>query len=72
MNARAKAATIVIENAEQYKVCDQCESIARKTAAHCPICHAYRWRYEPAEVRRMAIVLGSRPPQIVSVLPRYV
>lgn len=70
MSERAKAAAIIIENAEQYKICDQCESIARKTASCCPICHAYQWRTEPAEVRRVAIMLGGREPRLAPVTPR--
>jgi Zn finger protein HypA/HybF involved in hydrogenase expression len=67
---RAAAAAAIVFEPEAYKVCDQCESILRNTAAICVICHSYRWRLDENEVCRVAMLLGSRPPMLAAVLPR--
>jgi hypothetical protein len=67
---RSAAAAAIASNPETYKVCDQCESIMRRTASHCVICHSYRWREELYEVVRMAQLLGSREPVLAPVTPR--
>jgi hypothetical protein len=67
---RAAAAAAIVFEPEAYKVCDQCESIMTSPAAHCTICHAYRWRLDENEVCRVAMLLGSRPPMLAAVLPR--
>jgi len=67
---RSEAAAAIASKPEKYKVCDQCESIMTKSAAHCVICHSYRWREESAEVIRVAHLLGSRPPILAPVTPR--
>jgi hypothetical protein len=67
---RAKAAAAIVFEPEAYKVCDQCESILRNTAAICVICHAYRWRTDPDEICRVAMLLGSSPPMLAPVTPR--
>jgi hypothetical protein len=70
VSERAKVAAAIVRSPGDYMICDQCESIMKSSAAHCVICHSYRWRLDENEVCRVAMLLGSRPPMLAAVLPR--
>jgi hypothetical protein len=67
---RLAQAQKIIANPEACKVCDNCESIMKVSAGLCVICHCYRWRTEPKEVCRVAMVLGNSEPILNPIAPR--
>jgi len=57
----------------EYKVCDQCRSIAFAKARVCAVCHAYRWNESVNFVVRVARQIGENPfPLTAGVVPRLV
>jgi hypothetical protein len=59
-------------SARNFKVCDQCLSISRRSASRCTVCAAYRWRWDSAEVVRVAEIIAGHPfPQLSAVVPRF-
>ena len=71
LNRRRLKAIKIVVNAEQFKVCDQCSSIAVKNARVCPLCGAYRFDESIATVRRVANFSGTCPfPLTSAFVPR--
>lgn len=67
---RAKSVEI-FRNPENFKVCEQCNSIAVKKAGICPHCHAYRWLEDKLDVQATAMVTGKFPfPTTSPIVPR--
>jgi hypothetical protein len=58
--------------ADEFKVCEQCNSISKLGAGHCTVCGAYSWLLDPAEVIRIAEIIAEHPfPQLSAVVPRF-
>lgn len=62
---REAIASGIINNPEEYKLCEGCGGIARKETNVCPVCKGYRFNCNPWDVTQQAAILGSRPPQTV-------
>jgi Zn finger protein HypA/HybF involved in hydrogenase expression len=60
MADRAERAAKIIEQPEEYKICDGCDSILTVGAVTCPNCHSYRFDTDPQTVAAHAQVLASR------------
>lgn len=59
-NDRARQAAKILENPQDYKVCEGCGSIVTARTTACPNCHAYQ--FDPCEQRvtQQARVLARR------------
>ncbi len=66
MAERAERAKRIIANAENFKICEGCDSIVSKRVSSCPNCHGYRFNEDPQEVIAQAQTLGSRPQTSVT------
>lgn len=60
LSDRAKQATKIASQPEEYKVCEGCESIVARRVVFCPNCHGYRFNDQPQAVIDQAILLGGR------------
>ncbi len=60
MADRAERAAKIIEQPEEYKICEGCDSILTAGAVTCPNCHSYRFDTDPQTVVTHAQLLGSR------------
>jgi hypothetical protein len=68
---RQKRAEQIILELEQFKVCEQCNSISYKSASSCSVCGAYRFEEDPLQVREIARLMGANPFPITSgTVPR--
>lgn len=65
-DTRQKQAAKIMEQPEDYKVCEGCGSIVTARTSHCPSCHAYRFDDTSARVLSQATLLAQR--QASSVL----
>ncbi len=57
---RIKQAEKIIEQPEDYKVCEGCGSIVTARTASCPSCHAYNFDEKAAGVIKQAKLLAKR------------
>lgn len=62
---RAKQAAKILENPQQYKVCEGCGSIVTARSISCPNCHAYQFDDGAERVTRQATLLARRGPNSV-------
>lgn len=60
LESRRAQAEVIIASPGDYKVCEGCESILRRTAVICPLCKGYRFDDSPDRVASQARELGSR------------
>jgi hypothetical protein len=68
---RAARAALFIAEPQNYKVCDQCLSIARLLAPVCPICGAWRWDATPERIIEVSRTMAENPfPITAGVVPR--
>ena len=63
---RAARARKIIEDPQNFKVCEGCESIVTARVATCPNCHGYRFDDSSERVVEQANLLASRPQQSVT------
>ncbi len=63
---RAARAQKIIDDPDNFKVCEGCESIVTERVATCPNCHGYRFDESPDRVVEQAKLLASRPQQSVT------
>jgi hypothetical protein len=69
---RRKNSEHIYANAEEFKVCSNCLSIAFQRAPLCPICHSYRWYNDPEVVKLIALVTSRAAlPFTAGVVPRF-
>jgi len=66
LSDRAARARKIIDNPDQFKVCEGCESIVTTRVTTCPNCHGYRFDESAESVKEQAAVLASRPQQSVT------
>ncbi len=66
---RGAQAWVIEQEAEKYKVCSQCLSIAFKRAPVCPVCKAYRWKENPSAVTVVSWMMRKHPWPVTSGLP---
>ncbi len=66
MAERAARAQKIIDAAENFKVCEGCDSIVSARVATCPNCSGYRFNADPAGVIAHARLLASRPQTSVT------
>ena len=57
---RAERAKKIIENAQNFKICEGCDSIVTQRVTSCPNCHGYRFNEDKEEVIKHAELLASR------------
>jgi hypothetical protein len=63
----------ICANAEEFKVCTVCLSIAFQRAGTCPICRSYRWYYSAEAVRLVARIMQQSPfPFTAGTVPRFI
>ena len=60
MADRAERAAKIIEQPEEYKICEGCDSILTIGAVTCPNCHSYRFNTDTETVISHARFLASR------------
>lgn len=63
---RAERAARIIEQPEEYKICDGCDSILTASAVTCPNCHSYRFDADPQVVAAHARFLASRAQKSIT------
>ena len=63
---RQKQAARILEQPDDYKVCEGCGSIVTIRTSHCPSCHAYLFDESSDRVAAQAKLLAAR--QASSVL----
>lgn len=63
---RARRAEKIIQAAENYKICEGCESIVARNVSTCPSCHGYRFNEDLEQIKAHAGVLASRPQTTVT------
>jgi len=63
---RAARAEKIIANAENFKICEGCDSIVTARVTSCPNCHGYRFNEDREEVISHARLLASRPQTSVT------
>lgn len=66
MADRAARAEAIIAAAENFKICEGCDSIVALRVASCPNCHGYRFNEDKEEVISHAKLLASRPQTTVT------
>lgn len=66
MEERRMQAEAIMASPEDYKVCDGCGSILRRSAAICPLCKCYRFDTSEGSVVAQAKELGSREAKTLS------
>ncbi len=59
-------AEAIMASPSEYKVCEGCGSILRRTAAICPLCKSYRFDDSEEQVVGQAKELGSREATTIS------
>ena len=70
--AREAQAQRILAKLDDFKVCEQCLSIAFKRAPICPLCHAYSWFDAPGAVEVIAKYSAKQPfPLTAAVAPRF-
>jgi len=57
---RARQAAKILENPQQYKVCEGCGSIVTARTVSCPSCHAYQFDESTERVASQAHSLAQR------------
>lgn len=68
---REAQAAKILAKPNDFKVCEQCLSIAFKQAAICPVCHAYSWLTTPRAVEIVAEYCSKQMfPVTAAVAPR--
>jgi Zn finger protein HypA/HybF involved in hydrogenase expression len=67
MQERAQRAAQIITHAQQYKVCEGCDSIVTADTIMCPTCHSYRFDATAARVIAQAEYLATRPPKSLQI-----
>jgi hypothetical protein len=60
LNERARQASKIASQPEDYKICEGCESIVARRVHFCPNCHGYRFNENSQAVIDQAILLGGR------------
>ena len=60
MAERAARAEKIIAAADQFKICEGCDSILAERVTSCPNCHGYRFNPDRDEVIAHARFLASR------------
>lgn len=60
MAERAARAEKIIAAADQFKICEGCDSIVANRVTACPNCHSYRFNEDRDEVIAHAKLLASR------------
>ncbi len=60
LSERAKQASKIASQPEEYKVCEGCESIVARRVVFCPNCHGYRFNENAQAVIDQAVLLGGR------------
>jgi len=63
---RLEKAAKIIEQPEQYKICEGCDSIVAMRVALCPNCNGYRFDEAPESVVAQAKLLASRAQTTVT------
>lgn len=63
---RAARAEKIIAHAENFKICEGCDSIVAARVTDCPNCHGYRFNEDREEVINHARLLASRPQTSVT------
>lgn len=63
---RAARAEKIIASAENFKICEGCDSIVTARVTSCPNCHGYRFNEDREEVVNHARLLASRPQTSVT------
>jgi hypothetical protein len=57
---------------ENYKICEQCNSVVWIKSKVCQVCACYRFDETREGVLRIAAILGTNPfPLTAGVVPRY-
>ncbi len=64
---RAERAQRIIDDPDNFKVCEGCDSIVVASVDLCPNCNSYRYNDDPLEVVIHARELASRPQQSVTI-----
>lgn len=59
-NDRARQAAKILENPQDYKVCEGCGSIVTTRTTACPNCHAYQFDSRGERVTQQARALARR------------
>lgn len=65
--SRLDKAKQIIEQPENFKVCEACGSIVTRTTMVCPNCNAYRFDSNPEYVAEQAVLLASRAQRSVTL-----
>jgi len=61
----------IVARSWDWQVCQGCEALVKRTVAHCPLCHAYRFETGTFQVIDAAFKLGARPvAETGAYLPR--
>jgi hypothetical protein len=60
LSERARQASKIASEPENYKICEGCDSIVARRVHFCPNCHGYRFNENPQSVIDQAILLGGR------------
>ena len=60
LEKRARQAEKIIASPTDYKICEGCGSILKRSTVICPVCKAYRFNEHKEEVVEQAKILGSR------------
>lgn len=71
MADRAQRAAKIIEQPEEYKICEGCDSILTIGAGTCPNCHSYRFDTNPEVVVAHARFLASRAQMSITCEDMY-
>ncbi|PWU07513.1 MAG: hypothetical protein C5B47_06065 [Verrucomicrobia bacterium] len=71
MADRAERAAKIIEQPEEYKICEGCDSILTASATTCPNCHSYRFDTDPRVVAAHARFLASRAQMSITSEDMY-
>ncbi|HPA20779.1 MAG TPA: hypothetical protein PLU30_23730 [Verrucomicrobiae bacterium] len=66
LEQRRMQAEAIMASPSEYKVCEGCGSILRRTAAICPLCKSYRFDASEEKVVAQAKELGSREATTIS------
>ena len=70
--ARRAQAEKVKADLKSHKVCLVCRSVSRSTAPVCPVCHAYQWSTDAAEISSAVDEAAASPfPITLGYAPTY-
>lgn len=71
LKLRERQMNRILDSPAAYKVCDQCQSISKNWVKICPVCHAYRWEFNPEVIVQTAKLIGTNAIPVTSaVVPR--